>query len=157
MKEVYFNAEGKKGKFSPSINCNNSIHIYFYKFQFIFSWVLEIFNERVQRTTRLHEASTNTLLSPPPNPPPSLASLVWDLSPPSTLVVEPLIEGFDSVWQRWREEIWAYNEKYFDSQDRGLCGLQSSCEELKKDDFDRGDMKLWNWGVWKIYGGMKSA
>jgi hypothetical protein len=97
--------------------------------------ILEVAHEGVQRSARLQEVSTSTLLSLPP----PLASPLRAPSLLIILVVEPPIEDFDSAWQRWKEEIGEYNEDYFDSQEREVCGTQSNCEELEEEDFDEGE------------------
>jgi hypothetical protein len=63
----------------------------------------------VRKSSRLLEASSSRLPTPPASLDPSLASNVRFFSPLPTMEVELPHEGFDISWQRRGEEIGEYN------------------------------------------------
>ena len=51
------------------------------------------------------------------------------------MFVNPSSKRFDIALQKWREEIGEYNGEYIASQEKDLCAIHLSCEELNEVDF----------------------
>lgn len=81
------------------------------------------------------EASTSNVANPPPSVGPPLASNLRFPSPPPTMEVESLQEGFEISWKRSGEEIGDYNEDFVDSQETSLFAFTSTFEEHEEDEF----------------------
>jgi hypothetical protein len=52
------------------------------------------------------------------------------------MLVDLSNEGFDIVFQRWREE---YEGESIDSHKNDFCTTNSGCEELNEEDFQEGE------------------